>query len=36
LRRHIGDDERKQLATLLEGDWLILRGNNLKITRSET
>lgn len=28
----IADDQGKELATLLEGDWLLARGNNLKIT----
>ena len=28
----IPNDQGKQLATLLEGNWLIARGNNLKIT----
>jgi hypothetical protein len=28
----IADDQGKELATLLEADWLLARGNNLKIT----
>jgi hypothetical protein len=28
----IADDQGKELATLLEGNWLIARGNNLKVT----
>jgi hypothetical protein len=30
--RSIADGQGKELATLLEADWLIARGNNLKIT----
>jgi hypothetical protein len=30
--RSIANDQGKELATLLEADWLIARGNNLKLT----